>query len=323
MAGVKALLRGGFARFTSIVVQSGCIAVSCRAAFVRFSLAIISLLAVSIGIASPSFAETSVWKVTKGENVVYLGGTIHMLTTGDYPLPAPYEVAFAASQKITFETDISALSNPVFAKLMLQEMVFTDGQNLKEVLRPDVYARLSKHLEGFGVDPSLFDAYRPAGLALTLAMFEYQRRGISEEGVDAHYWSRALKSGKELVYLETIEEQLGFIRSLHTVDGNLMIERTLTESAIFDQMVKKIYDGWKHGDLALLDSAGLKSMRDEFPLIYKIMIKERNEKWLYEIADMFTTKETEFVLVGAAHMAGRDGLVARLQVMGYTVEQLP
>lgn len=272
---------------------------------------------------SISNASSAVWKVSKGDSTLYLGGTIHMLSENDFPLPQSYEQAFARSRLIIFETDINALSNPVFIKRMTEELVFTDGRELSDVLAADKLEKLNAHLKGFGVEPKFFHRYRPAGLAVTLTLFEYQRRGYTEQGVDAFYWQRALKAGKEVSYLETLDEQVGFIRAMHSVNSDKMVERILEESAMFDEVANKIYRGWKEGDLALIESAGLSSMRDDFPEIYKVMVSNRNEHWVNEIHDLLETERTEFVLVGAAHMAGPDGLIIKLKELGYTVEQQP
>jgi hypothetical protein len=38
---------------------------------------------------------------------------------------------------------------------------------------------------------------------------------------------------------------------------------------------------------------------------------------------MFDSKEVEFVLVGALHLAGKDGVLAKLGARGYRITQLP
>jgi uncharacterized protein YbaP (TraB family) len=52
------------------------------------------------------FGETSVWKVSNGGNVLYIGGTIHVLRESDYPLPESFNAAFNKSEIIIFETSL-------------------------------------------------------------------------------------------------------------------------------------------------------------------------------------------------------------------------
>ena len=54
----------------------------------------------------------SVFKAEKDGNTVYIGGTVHLLSEKDYPLPSAYSTAYEASDELFFETDVSALANP-------------------------------------------------------------------------------------------------------------------------------------------------------------------------------------------------------------------
>ena len=55
-------------------------------AFIFFIL--ISFSAATVEAGSP------VWKVSKGSNYLYVGGTVHILSETDYPLPYAFELAY-------------------------------------------------------------------------------------------------------------------------------------------------------------------------------------------------------------------------------------
>ncbi len=40
------------------------------------------------------FAQTSLWKVSNADSILYLGGTIHLLSPDDYPLPEEFLMAY-------------------------------------------------------------------------------------------------------------------------------------------------------------------------------------------------------------------------------------
>ena len=48
------------------------------------------------------------------------------------------------------------------------------------------------------------------------------------------------------------------------------------------------------------------------------LIKKRNDNWMQTLPALFK-KQSNFVAVGALHLAGPDGLVEQLKKMGYTV----
>jgi uncharacterized protein YbaP (TraB family) len=56
------------------------------------------------------YGETSVWKISGGDNALYIGGTVHILRESDYPLPEAFDAAFNESEMIIFETSVNDLS---------------------------------------------------------------------------------------------------------------------------------------------------------------------------------------------------------------------
>jgi hypothetical protein len=58
----------------------------------------------------------------------------------------------------------------------------------------------------------------------------------------------------------------------------------------------------------------------DFPKVYQQLIVQRNMDWIPEIEQMLKTKQVEFILVGAAHLVGEDGILAQLAARGYTIE---
>jgi uncharacterized protein YbaP (TraB family) len=63
-------------------------------------------------------------------------------------------------------------------------------------------------------------------------------------------------------------------------------------------------------------------MLTETPDLYESLLVNRNNNWMPKIEAMFDTDETEFVLVGVAHLVGEHGLTAMLQSKGYEIVQL-
>jgi uncharacterized protein YbaP (TraB family) len=68
--------------------------------------------------------KTSVWEISNGDNVLYIGGTIHILRESDYPLPSAFDTAFNDSEIIVFETsadDPLDLLNSEEIKYLIEE----------------------------------------------------------------------------------------------------------------------------------------------------------------------------------------------------------
>jgi uncharacterized protein YbaP (TraB family) len=83
-----------------------------------------------------------VWKVTSGTNVLYLGGSIHALKSQDYPLPAAYNRAFDASDRLVCEVDPKALLQS--SKGILKAGQYPKGDSLKNHVDPRTYNYLQR-----------------------------------------------------------------------------------------------------------------------------------------------------------------------------------
>ena len=59
------------------------------------------------------------WRYQSGQATVYLGGTVHVLKEGFYPLPRQYEQAFQASEKLVVEAAIDKIQPEQLQQKML------------------------------------------------------------------------------------------------------------------------------------------------------------------------------------------------------------
>ena len=83
-----------------------------------------------------------------------------------------------------------------------------------------------------------------------------------------------------------------------------------------------LVSAWRDGDMDALAELFVDDMRLESEELYDSLLLERNLNWLPVIEQMFQEDGNEFVLVGAAHLVGKDGLLNLLQAKGYQVKQL-
>ena len=56
--------------------------------------------------------------------------------------------------------------------------------------------------------------------------------------------------------------------------------------------------------------------------MYQRLLVGRNRNWLPSIDALFARTGRAFVVVGAAHLIGPDGLLAMFRAKGYKVDQL-
>lgn len=286
------------------------------------AITVIVYLVISV-FCSKVYADSPVWKVSKGDSHLYLGGTIHLLSAKDYPLPEAFDVAYKDAVEVVFETDIAAMFKLETQVLMQKALIAQDGKTIDSKLSKETYQQLLEFLSERQIPEQAFSQFTAAGLSLTLLALELQRMGISPSaGVDQYYNLRSIDDEKAIEQLETIEEQISFIDSLNSIDANDLISSTIQDLNKTTEIWPKLVSAWRNGDLLQLEEVGIKPMKDISPSLYQVFLVNRNTNWIDEIEKMLDDEEIEFVLVGALHMAGEHGLIRQLEAANYDVIQL-
>ncbi|NMH61342.1 TraB/GumN family protein [Alteromonas ponticola] len=264
----------------------------------------------------------SVWKVTNDSHTLYIGGTLHILSPQDYPLPSGYKFAYDEADKVVFETDIAALSSPEFSKLSMQRLTYQDEQTLQSTLQPETFSALEAHLQSRGIPIVNMQKLRPSLVGVTLSMIEFQRLGLTSQGVDSYYYTIAMGDGKSMGWFETPEEQLNFIAKMGEGDEDAFIRYSLEDVKKIPTLLDQLRADWREGDIEALNQYNLMEFEQSFPNIYDELLTKRNYNWMPDIEKMLSTPEIEFILVGTLHLPGKTGLLDLLEAKGYTITQV-
>ncbi|WP_289030302.1 TraB/GumN family protein [uncultured Paraglaciecola sp.] len=281
-----------------------------------------TLFSISLLLFTFNTHAASVWKVSSKTHSLYIGGTIHILTPDDYPLPKEYDIAYQNSNKLVFETDMVAVSQAEFAQKMMSLMTYSDGTTIDKVLDADTYQALVVFLSSKGVPIQALAAYKPGMIAITLSLMELNAMGYTSEGVDVFYSKMATANNKPQAWLETPDEQLQFLANMGNEDPSAMIDYTLKDIATMEETFGKLHKAWFKGDMSAMADVGITPFKADYPGIYDDLIATRNNNWLPQIVSMLDDEPKELILVGALHLSGPDGVLAKLKAKGYSVEQL-
>ncbi len=283
---------------------------------------LIALLLLSSLMSGLAQAKSPVWRVSSETDVLYVGGTIHVLGQNDYPLPAAFDQAYALASTVVFETDLLKLQDPSFMAEMRPHLLYGDDQRIDQKLDQDTKEQLQHYLHSRGTALTALSQYKPGMLSLTMTMLELQRLGMAGAGVDQHFSALAERDNKRRGQLETAISQFEKIGRMGDLDESTFIQHTLHELEVLPELMQNLKDAWRQGDTDLLNQLALSSLSKDFPAIYESLLVDRNLAWLPHFIDMLANDDVELVLVGAAHLVGDDGLLNQLEALGYTIEQL-
>jgi len=296
-----------------------------RGSFFSRSLLIRRTLAVTFAIcavAQAAEAKTFAWKATKGSGVVYLIGSIHVLTPDFYPLNPALEAAFNDSDLLVEEVDMAEMLDPTAQLRVLSRGMLPADQSLEKLISPSTLALVKKVTGDLGPAGQPLMRFKPWMLAIALQGLELQKAGYDPElGLDKHFYDQAKGAGKSVQGLETADYQISVFDGMTMEQQDRMLAQTLKELATELASVGKLADAWKSGDVPTVERIVQSELKAE-PQMYQRLLVDRNKAWLPKIEALFNRSGHSLVVVGAAHLVGADGVVAMLKAKGYTVEQL-
>lgn len=264
----------------------------------------------------------SLWKISSNSDTVYIFGSVHLLKEGDYPLDKSIEKAFDNSSRLFFEINLDTIDEQKIQQLTIAKGTYSGGQTLKDSLSNQTYEFTKKRMADLGQNIEQFERFKPWLLAITMDMLELQKLGFDQSnGVDKYFYEKAKKAGKKVDGFETAEYQLRLLSDMSAAIQETLLLQTMKELDEVQKEMTAIVEAWKSGDADALDTILLKSFKD-YPGVNKMLIVDRNKNWLPKIESLIGKKENVMIIVGAAHLVGKDGIIALLKQRGYQVEQL-
>ena len=266
-------------------------------------------------------AETSIWKVSLGDSEMYLGGTFHLLRPSDFPLPEEFDAAYQDSTNLVFETDIGMIQDPSIQQMFMSKGML-QGKTLTDALSAETYQTLSEACANVGIPIDALAGFKPSIVIVSVAVGEMQKIGLTQEGVDMHFYKRGNEDGKGIFFLEDVEEQIDFICAMGEGNEDEFVSKSLGDLDQAKSELEEMVGLWKSGDREGLNEHTNTTMKEEYPDLYQSLLVDRNNNWMPLIKTLFDSEEKEFVLVGAAHLVGEDGLLTQLEKLGCKVEQL-
>ncbi len=269
------------------------------------------------------YNNSLIYKIQSDTNTVYLLGSIHVLAEEYYPLTRAFSYSYFNSKKVVFEIDPEILFSTGHAKKFEKHMTFQNGKTLKSVLSAKTYALLKKRLTASHIDMATVKKFKPWAIYLNLSTsVDSSIEFRSDLGIESYFYTRAKDAGKPTGGLETMKDQLDVFDKLSFKEQELLLLEVLTikNDKKHQKEFLKLVKDWHQGNLEGLEQM-VQSMK-KHKNFYKAILVDRNKKWVPQIERFLTEDKNVLVIVGAAHLAGEDGLLVLLKDKGYELERV-
>jgi uncharacterized protein YbaP (TraB family) len=258
------------------------------------------------------------WRFEKANSVVYLAGSIHLLKPGFYPLPRQYLEAFNATDNLVLEVDTKKLGALEVQQKSLQYGSLAANQTLAGVLPTHTYAALEKILLEYGAPISHFQQFKPNLVTQQLALFALLSVGYNPEiGLESHFRSKA--KDKTILELESFDFQLDLLLNAPMATQVEMANAMIDQMNDFEPFTADLVSAWLRGD----DQKFLEVTQvqqgdtDRLRAFHSALIDKRNHSMADTVIGYLNAGGRYFVLAGAAHLIGEQGIPTLLQKAGY------
>jgi len=264
----------------------------------------------------PLPADPAIWHVTgsHGEEA-WLFGTIHAA-----PRPIAWEtpkVRAALDRADEIVVEIANVGDQAALAEAFTALARTPGLPPVAARVPlDKRAALAKMLAERGIKEADLNDTETWAVALTLARPPHgdeSRNGVDRAVLDA-------TRGKPVVELEGARQQLSIFDTLPEAEQRDLLLAVLGDSGALDDS-DQLVAIWRDGDMARIEGETKTGLLAD-PELRAALFTGRNLRWSARIVGEMNRRHRPFVAVGAAHMAGPDGLVALLQGAGFTVRRV-
>jgi uncharacterized protein len=268
------------------------------------------------------------WQVSSGKVTVYLVGSIHFADKSFYPLRPEIEAAYDRSKFLVVELDINKIDTDAYNQIVSQKGVYTDGTTIKDAISNETWLQLRQQLRNLNVSYDAVKNYKPGILVLTLSAAQVMQMGFEPElGVDMHFLAKAAQAGKQVIELESLEQQIDLF--LNIPDGDLLLKESLYSLDESELLMADMIRFWKQGNASEMNKLLFEDALNDYPAfaaIYDSLFYDRNEQMTRKIEQMLkhgpATETSYFIVVGSGHLIGNKGVVRKLEEKGYKAKRL-
>lgn len=277
----------------------------------RLAAALAACALAACGQAEP--ARPALWEVTgPGGAHGYLFGTIHALDPDVEWRDGTVERAFAASDTLVVEA--AGVGDAEATARVWRQLALTPGQPpLTRRVPAEQADEIAAVLDRAGYDEGEFADVESWAAALALASALREERG---ESVDLALIRAA--GTRRLVELEGVAGQLSIFDSLSDEDQAALLVAVARGARDDPGGEGRLARLWRSGDVAAIAAETRRGMLAD-PELREALLVARNRAWTARIDRLLRSPTRPFVAVGAAHLAGPDGLPAMLERRGYRV----
>ncbi len=269
----------------------------------------------------------SLFELKGRRSKVYLFGSVHLMKKNMYPLHKQVMQRFEAADHLVLEINTDAVPAQQLQAEFTRRGILPAGSSLSDELAPQTVKQVQQVLAARGYGIEAFQHMRPWFFEQTFVAQELLVYGYDPAaGVDSYLMQQAKQSGKPILALETLEQQLDLLSNTSSKEQDLSLRYTfelLAERSAQSELNRLVVD-WLRGDVDRMYRYMSEPVK-EYPELNGYitrLLDDRNIHMAEQVYRWLRGKGSYFVVVGAGHLGGPNGLVKLLEKKGFKAKQI-
>lgn len=255
------------------------------------------------------------WKIS-GNGLVapsYLYGTIHV--TCDATLDKGVKPAMDDTRQLVLEVD---MDDPTLQSAMMGNMMMKDGKKMTDLAGPDDIKIVDDYLrENLGMPLEMMNSVKPVFISM---MFLTKVLDCPIQSVEKELMDITAAQNETVSGLETIAEQMLVMDAApYEEQMDELVKSAKTNLAEDKKNIAALLALYKSKDIEGMLKAVQTSQNVLGAKYEDALLTTRNQNWIPKI-DAIAKEKPTFFAVGAAHLAGENGVIKLLRKKGYKVE---
>jgi uncharacterized protein YbaP (TraB family) len=272
-------------------------------------------------LSDPSAKQSLLWEVKRpGEAPSYLLGTMHILCPEDARLSNELLDILDKVDKIYFEIDLDDMGQLLGA---LQAMVMRNDTSLSDILSKQELARVEQYFSSNSTLPLPFTfLQRIKPMLLSSMVAEKALPCEAANGMELLIMEHTKQNGKgkSIMGLETMAYQAGLFDSIpYKIQAQELLQ-AIDSPQVANSEVDSLIMAYRNQDLEKIERLTLAS-EGSIAGSLDLLLFGRNKNWVSQFEKIFQSGSS-LIAVGAAHLAGSQGIVQLLKDKGYQVRPL-
>lgn len=280
----------------------------------RFIFVLASLV-ISFVVNAQNLEKSLLWKISGNglEKPSYLFGTMHAVCEINFDTDVIK--ALDETNQLYLEID---LDDPKLQINMMKGMMMKDGITLSSLITKEDSIIVNDFLKAnVGTTLKFVDKFKPF---MVSSMFIPKLLECPMKSIEMELVKISKEQKEEVFGLETIEEQiLVFDKIPYKIQAEELVktakDNLIKDKAEFQKMLV-IYEEKDIEGMIDMMAESENKISSEFD---DLLLNDRNDNWI-PIIEKISKEKPTFYAVGAAHLAGENGVIKLLRKKGFTVE---